>query len=97
MIVDKDRGTGRTTRQLNEMKEGGVYVIHHHSFESYCKNILKGTKKLRFMTNQQVGRGDWMGLDVPCVDMDHHAVEMCTKEQWWEYLKFKDYVKVHSS
>lgn len=83
------RGTGRTTRQLAGLPDGGVYVVAHQPSTQHCKALLvdvlgRRSDAVRFVTLEQVRHSALRGLSrTTPIDVDHHAwhVARCDERQ----------------
>lgn len=84
------RGTGRTTKTLRDLPEGGWFVAHNMQGAEYALRIARDVLKrtdIRFLT---LADFSWppdriRGLRFPALAMDHHAAELATDDQLSNY------------
>lgn len=72
------RGTGRTTKQLQGLKKGGIYLLLASHEVGYTRNLAGslGLGPFAFMTVQNFLSGDiWKACRYQDFDIDHHAQE----------------------
>lgn len=72
------RGTGRTTRQLQSLKKGGIYLLLADHEVRYARNLAGslGLGPFAFMTVQNFLQGDvWRSARYQDFDIDHRAQE----------------------
>jgi hypothetical protein len=69
-----ERGSGRTSRQLAALPDGGVYLVHTQAMVSYCQRLLNHIGRARdavtFVTADLTERAIW-GRRVSAWDVDH--------------------------
>ena len=96
-ISEQVRQTGRTFRQLQALPIGGCFVVHHHRFIPYCRNLMPDRKDIKYLTLSHFDdTHSWRGIQAPCVAVDHHAQECMTARQWDHYNLFRLYLEVHN-
>lgn len=69
-----ERGSGRTTRQLAALPDGGVYLVHTRAMASYCQGLLQQIGRERnavtFVTAGLREQDVW-GRRIVAWDVDH--------------------------
>lgn len=77
-----ERGSGRTTRQLAALPDGGVYLVHTQPMVDYCKRLLihLGRKhdSLTFVTPPNVDRAA-RGKRIEAWDVDHAFFDLTNR------------------
>lgn len=78
--MDDERGSGRTTRQLAALPDGGVYLVpRHHPFVGYCKAILRhlgrSPNAITFVTSD-LARQSIFGRRIAAWDVDHAYLDL---------------------
>ena len=76
--VDKDRGTGRTTRQMEALPIGGVYISCHHASVYYDKNLTRKINRpdITVVPPSWVTSMIWQGRTYTGIALDHAYSEM---------------------
>lgn len=69
------RGTGRTTAQIKNLKDGGVLVVHSMHFKRYCEEIAKNLGKNITVLPVHHVIGAVSGRIIPDYDIDHFTKE----------------------
>lgn len=86
------RGTDRTSRQIEALPPGSIYVVMHHRERGHCWRILADHNlprdHLRIVTIDEVMQGRLAGLDRDTVmDVDHHVFEERMKDEVFDVLR----------
>jgi hypothetical protein len=75
------RRSGRTSRQLQSLPDGSIYVVTHHAERQHCVGLLVDMGRrhdcLRIVTIEEMKRGDRLrGLPRSTImDVDHFVYE----------------------
>lgn len=65
------RGTGRTTKQIDSLPDGSVFVWVS-SDTRYPRDLaVKLGKKIQVVNRSWIVSDRWRGRDFPCVEVDH--------------------------
>ncbi|MEP2871484.1 MAG: hypothetical protein ABJP02_04980 [Parasphingorhabdus sp.] len=84
-MIDPNRGTGRTTRSLKRVPDGGYFILRSMRMADYCRGILfhlgRDPKSVQFvpLTRSEIslrGRSEAFEVDHHCYDPPHSRVEM---------------------
>lgn len=81
-MIDEDRGTGRTTRQLREAPDVFVYVVHHRDMVRQTEDLMRKheiAKTVRFCLHDQIPHRI-QGMSIPVI-VDHATLEYLRPEQ----------------
>jgi hypothetical protein len=80
--VDPERGTGRTTRQMQAAPPGAVFVSAHHGTKGYDKELARSLRRedLLIVDPSWLTEQRWQGLTLPGIVIDH-AAKLAKEEQ----------------
>lgn len=80
--ADAYRQTGRTTRQMQALPQGAVFVWVNGQL-SYPKALARriGREDLRIVGPSWVEQGQYRGMDLPEIEIDH-AIRRMTERFW---------------
>jgi len=88
-----ERGSGRTTRQLAALPDGGVYLVHTQAMVRYCQMLLQHIGRARdaiaFVTADLNERAI-LGRRVTAWDVDHAYFDLAARDrrlQAWDALE----------
>jgi hypothetical protein len=72
-IQDPNRGTGRTTKQMEALPINGVYISCHHAACHYDKNLARmlGRHDIQVVPPSWVTSTQWRGKSFSAVVRDH--------------------------
>jgi hypothetical protein len=79
---DPSRGTGRTTRMVEQTQDGDIIVVHSRNMIPYIKRLPAAQgKKLRFIVVQDSRDEERLrGIEPSKIHWDHYArEELCRK------------------
>lgn len=90
--MSDDRGTGRTTRQLQAAPSGSLYVCPNHPSTRYIKRMAErlGRGDLRFASPQELETHKFRGLEFPAIILDHDT--RMTERQRCELMALEAWV-----
>jgi hypothetical protein len=80
-FTQKYRGDGTTTNQMKAAPIGAIY-IWYHPHRDYAIALAKkcGREDLKIVDPDWLIRGEWRGLALPAIEIDHATV--LTKDQF---------------
>lgn len=88
------RGSGRTSRQLAALPDGGVYLVHTHAMVRYCQGLLQHLGRARdsitFVTADLTERAIW-GRRVVAWAVDHAYFDLVPRGRG---LRAVDYLEL---
>lgn len=89
MDADPNRGTGRTTRQMRELPQGGIFVVAHAPMRSYARALAQhlGRPDIRVETIYWFKGVGWRGLRPTGVAVDHFTREYVRQNNLWRELE----------
>jgi hypothetical protein len=75
MIVDTERGTGRTTKQMKDAPRGAIFISPHHAACYHDKNLAfaLGRSDLTIVSPSWLIEHRWIGLELSGIVVDHAA------------------------
>ena len=73
MVIDQERGTGRTTRQMEAAPHGAIFISANHSTMRCDIELSRriGRSDLRIVRPDWLTDRRWMGLWLPGIVIDH--------------------------
>ena len=79
-MTDKKRGTGRTTKQMQDSPLGSIFIWHHSDL-TYPKELSKniGRSDLKIVSPNWLLTG-WRGVHLSGLVVDHFAYKIFTEE-----------------
>lgn len=88
------RGTGITTRQLQNVKLNGVFICFDQNQLRYTKDLARflGREDIRIETLNWLTRKFWRGLTMSDIVVDHFAQEKMSKEASWALIEALAYI-----
>lgn len=85
------RGTGKTTKQIEKLDEGGIFIVHDFFMAEYCRDIaFKMGKKIKVVVYNDDIIFQLKGRDND-VDIDHYLLE--TKRFSIELFDMVNFIK----
>lgn len=70
------RGTGRTTNQIRNLEDGGIFVVRNRLFVEYARNIAKKLgKKITIVSISELPHA-LIGKYYPAFSIDHDAQDI---------------------
>jgi hypothetical protein len=85
--LDKDRGTGRTTRQMEAMPLNGIFISCHHDACHYDKNLTRKINRadIQVVPPSWVTSDRWRGNAYSAIVLDHYYSEMHKPDPLFEH------------
>lgn len=93
IIVNTNRGTGRTTRQIAALPKGAIFFVHTQSMKDYVRRLCQtlGRADIRIETLGELRPFRWAGYSLPGADIDHAAYERMNIDHCraWDELRWR--------
>lgn len=87
MPNDPLRGTGRTTRQMQNAPKRAVFIVNSHAIIPFYRRMAArlGRPDLEIVSPSWLTCGFYSGRNLTGVVLDHHAAETMPHSAWEAY------------
>lgn len=91
----ESRPTGKTTRQLESLPSGAVFIVAHGNEADYVRRLCAKLGRTDVVVHPLTWLVDcrWRGLEFPGADIDHHARECMGAEHDIAWRMFQSRIR----